>query len=232
MDKHHRKYNTNTGVENFILRLKDNNPTLEYYADYIDSESKVKLKCTVCENIFERWASCVRTPGKIRCYECEKIATQKRRELEKLIKEQERQRQIELRNFLNSFKEQLSMSVCEYCGNYFIADGKKKYCSTRCADRKHDGKKTRVRIQRASKVGKIDYSITLPKLIKRDNNICYLCGKECNSNDYTYKGNVFIAGNYYPSVDHIKPIAKGGKHSWDNVKLAHRICNSIKSDKY
>ena len=242
MDKHHRKYNTNTGVENFILRLKDNNPTLEYYSDYIDSESKVKLRCTVCGNIFERWASCVRTPGKIMC-DCEKIEVRKRRELERQIeeqekarqnklKEQERQRQRELNNFLNSFKEQLSISICEYCGNYFVGNGKKKYCSTRCAERKHENIKSRKRLERASYNGKIDYSITLPKLIKRDNNICYLCGKECNSNDYTYKENIFIAGNYYPSVDHIKPIAKGGKHSWDNVKLAHRLCNSYKRDIY
>ena len=232
MDKHHRKYNTNTGVENFILRLKENNPTLEYYSNYINSESKVKLRCTICGDIFERYPSSVRQQVKIRCFNCENIETQKRKQLEKLIKEQERKRQKELRNYINSFREQLSISVCEYCGNYFLNNGKRKYCSTRCAERKHENIKSRKRIERASYNGKIDYSITLPKLIKRDNNICYLCGKECNSNDYTYKENIFIAGNYYPSIDHIKPIAKGGKHSWDNVKLAHRLCNSYKRDIY
>lgn len=34
-----------------------------------------------------------------------------------------------------------------------------------------------------------------------------------------------------PSVDHVKPLAKGGKHSWRNVVLAHRICNTLKSDR-
>ena len=28
------------------------------------------------------------------------------------------------------------------------------------------------------------------------------------------------------------PIAKGGTHTWDNIQLAHRHCNSIKSDKF
>ena len=51
MDKHHRKYDTNTGLENFILRLKEYNPDIEYYSDYIDSENKVKLKCNKCGNI-------------------------------------------------------------------------------------------------------------------------------------------------------------------------------------
>lgn len=60
MDKHHRKYKTDTGIENFILRLKEYNPNIIYYSGYKDSESKVKLKCIKCENIFERYASCVR----------------------------------------------------------------------------------------------------------------------------------------------------------------------------
>ena len=49
---------------------------------------------------------------------------------------------------------------------------------------------------------------------------------------YYDDNNTFIAGNKYPSVDHMIPIAKGGTHTWDNVQLAHRYCNSIKSDKF
>lgn len=52
-----------------------------------------------------------------------------------------------------------------------------------------------------------------------------------DSEDYTVDGDVFIAGNWYPSIDHVIPISKGGRHSWDNVKLAHRLCNSVKSNK-
>ena len=76
--------------------------------------------------------------------------------------------------------------------------------------------------------GKIDYSITLSKLIERDKGICKLCGRKVNETDYTYINDTFIAGNDYPSIDHIKPLSKGGVHQWDNVQLAHRLCNSIK----
>ena len=48
--------------------------------------------------------------------------------------------------------------------------------------------------------------------------------------DLTDINNVFVAGDNYPSVDHIKPISKGGTHTWDNIQLAHRYCNTIKSD--
>lgn len=42
--------------------------------------------------------------------------------------------------------------------------------------------------------------------------------------------NNFIVGYDYPSIDHVIPISKGGTHTWDNVRLAHHHCNSIKKD--
>ena len=227
MDRHNRKYNTNTGIENFILRLKENNPDLNYYSDYRDSENKVKLKCNKCGNVFERYASCVRQNRKIRCYECEKIETKKKKEQEK---EQKKYKQYLIRKakiLLSS--EQLEISICCECGKLFL--GNKKYCSNFCRKKYHNTVHSAIRQRYKLINGNIDYTVTLKKLIKRDKNICYICHKECDLNDYTYHDNNFVAGNYYPSIDHIIPLSKGGGHSWDNVKLAHRICNSKKSDK-
>jgi len=33
---------------------------------------------------------------------------------------------------------------------------------------------------------------------------------------------------FAPTVDHIIPVARAGTHTWDNVQLAHALCNSIK----
>lgn len=77
-----------------------------------------------------------------------------------------------------------------------------------------------------------DKDITLEKLYNRDGGICALCGGYCDYNNYIFKGTAFIAGNRYPSIDHIKPLSKGGSHTWDNVQLVHKQCNSIKSNKY
>lgn len=33
------------------------------------------------------------------------------------------------------------------------------------------------------------------------------------------------------TIDHIIPLSKGGTHTYNNVQLAHYICNSKKSDK-
>lgn len=34
------------------------------------------------------------------------------------------------------------------------------------------------------------------------------------------------------SIDHKKPISKGGTHHMNNLQIAHRICNGQKSDKW
>lgn len=237
MDKHNRKYNTNTGLENFILRLKENNQSISYYYGYINSESKVKLKCNKCGNIFERYASCVRKNKKIRCYKCEKMATKTRKEQEKInrFKQKKKEKEaIKLSKEIDrlSRSKQLIIKQCKQCDSFFITDNPSKiYCNHECCKRYHNTQhgNTRKRYKKAN--GKVDYTITLDKLIKRDKNICHICGQECNLEDYTYQNNTFIAGNYYPSIDHIVPLSKGGTHSWNNVMLAHRICNSIKSDK-
>jgi 5-methylcytosine-specific restriction endonuclease McrA len=33
-----------------------------------------------------------------------------------------------------------------------------------------------------------------------------------------------------PVIDHIKPLSKGGSHTYTNVQAAHMRCNSSKSD--
>ena len=56
--------------------------------------------------------------------------------------------------------------------------------------------------------------------------------KECDLYDYEITDiGTMIAGDNYPSIDHIIPISKGGTHQWNNVQLAHRKCNRMKSNK-
>jgi 5-methylcytosine-specific restriction endonuclease McrA len=71
-----------------------------------------------------------------------------------------------------------------------------------------------------------DPSITLKKLYERDGGICQICGKPCDWNDMEWGH----SGPTYPSLDHIVPRANGGEHTWDNVQLAHCMCNSKKRD--
>ena len=69
------------------------------------------------------------------------------------------------------------------------------------------------------------YDITRSKLMKlwhrkirKKTCFCYLCGE-------------FILKHDDLSTDHVVPKSKGGSNSSDNLKPAHKICNSKKNDK-
>jgi hypothetical protein len=125
---------------------------------------------------------------------------------------------------------------CLTCGGTFVGTSVvSSYCSPKCRSRAENKRKEIRKGKRGELIlsnGNVDKDISLERLIHRDNNTCYLCGDECHSTDYTMTDEGHhIAGNYYPSIDHVIAIANGGTHTWDNILLAHRICNSVKSDK-
>lgn len=215
----------------FAEKINKKDKTKAYHHGFTNIDSEVYIKCLDCNNIYKVNAQIIRNKSNtILCKYCLNKAKEYNKQQKDKLKQATKintERIQKANKLLNSI--QITFQVCKQCGVLFI--GNTLYCSTRCMNRQHENQHTRARYNKAKQNGTIDYSISLDKLIKRDNNICYICNKECNLNDYTYKGNIFIAGNYYPSIDHIVPLAKGGTHEWSNIKLAHRICNSLKSDK-
>ena len=121
---------------------------------------------------------------------------------------------------------------CKGCGDVFTTKSEKQvYCSKKCARKVYNKNNELKRKRKVHENGKMDCGISLKKLIKKEKNICYLCGKECDSNDfYIDEHGTQISGDNYPSIEHVIPISKGGTHTWDNVRLAHRGCNSKKSN--
>lgn len=126
---------------------------------------------------------------------------------------------------------QMEVRFCKKCGSYFYPIRVNQlFCSKTCERSKshqiHDIKR-KGRIKAAY----VD-DIALYDLYKKEDGICYLCGEKCDFHDYKYiNGHKHVMGNY-PSRDHIKPLIKGGEHSWDNVRLAHIRCNASKGAKY
>lgn len=73
--------------------------------------------------------------------------------------------------------------------------------------------------------GRIDNKgIDLKKLIERDGPCCYICGKTTTFEDKTW-GNW---GPDHPSIDHVVPLSKQGRHSWENVRVCCGMCNVTK----
>ncbi len=119
-------------------------------------------------------------------------------------------------------KPEVLVRMCEHCGTkYETTNVRRLYCSDRCGRRVHDQLKDLRRRSSMQENGPIDKGITAEKLMKRDKNTCHICGGKVDINADSNDG-------MYPTIDHIVPLSKGGAHTWGNVALAHRKCNTIK----
>lgn len=148
---------------------------------------------------------------------------------------QQKQKEDRDRHTMNKLIRRLKQFVivkheCQNCGEEFWAEAKRKFCSAKC-NRRYQDKMKDHRKRKAINTRRKDDGITLEIVYKKANGRCYLCGCKCDYDDYIIKDGTHIAGNKYPSIEHIKPLAKGGTHTWDNVALACRQCNSRKSAK-
>lgn len=206
--------------------IEERTPWFEYAGNFTGIDGYVDLRCKKCEAVIRKSFVSVKQ-GKAECGNCLKL----RREEREAEKERERQaKEIEAKRMrvINAKCSQISLKFCKECGEAFVGRG--IFCSGLCSRRWNDRKKSDRRVRRINSSKKD--GISLRELYERDGGICYLCGKVCDWEDCeTREDGTFIAKDYYPSVDHVIPLSKGGSHTWNNVKLAHRICNSKKSDK-
>lgn len=220
--------------EEAARRIKDKTEgQFIYVSGYTNKEGKVKVKCADCGEIFERTYHHL-TTHRNNCPCCDRNA----REYAKAKQEADKQARAEQRRIAKEEREAEKKKKseawknrpyhkCMVCGTL---TQNPKYCSPDCRNKATWATKEHRRRARL-KVQMVDKDITVEGLFRRDKGICSICGKRCDLEDYTVREGVFIAGDWYPSIDHVKPISKGGLHSWGNVQLAHRRCNTLKSDK-
>lgn len=197
---------------------------LDYLGGYTNSRESIRLRCRVCGCEFERTPDFISHGGPCECPDCQRDRREVGRSLKRMAREARREWQI---------GEALAIDhACPECGRHFRSEHKDQaYCSRECAD-KNMRRRHRTRRDARKRGGAVvDTDIDLVGLINRDGLTCHICGGPCDPNDYemTDEG-FFIAGNRYPSIDHVIPLVKGGTHSWSNIRVAHRICNSIKND--
>lgn len=218
------------GIERVKSWITKCNPDLEYIGGFSNYDAPVLLRCKKCGDVFERSMITIRHGRKTICLKCKEIADQKKLEehraelLERKAARHEDalKRQAERKAL---YKEQRK-HPCPCCGKITT---RPKYCSDKCATRvsekayrhTHDAHR-RARLKDQI----VDRDITLEKLFERDGGICWICGMMCDYNDKVMRNKTTIAGNLFPSIDHVKPLSEGGEHSWKNIKLAHRICNT------
>lgn len=222
--------------------------------DGLHGKSDIKLSCLVCGGTFTRH-DCVSLfkANQIQCPYCtakvkeqeEQEREEKHQEYIKLQAEWERRR-TQRQELIKENQEKTR--TCKECGKEFTLKdyatrenidityiNESAYCSSEC--RKKAERKNRRKYNvthgkhklRAIKYGvEFDRTVNLDDMLIRFGTKCALCGGECNINDYKIVNGARIYGDDYPSIDHIKPMSKGGSHTWDNVQVAHRGCNTRK----
>lgn len=206
------------------VRQKSNG-VWEYAGGFTSTDGHFKARCPKCGAEKDFACSTIRTEtfSRTSCANCRRIARETAAKLRKAQLEVEKNQVT---------GEQLGFEICKQCGALFVPEGsRKKFCSAECGLKYHNSRREHHAIRQKRKTEQtVDKDITLEKLFERDGGKCYLCGHICDWDDCKIIDGVFIAGGKYPSVEHIVPLSKGGEHSWNNVKLACRRCNSVKRD--
>lgn len=182
--------------------------------DFVESDGKrVKIKCKTCGAIIERSKTTLRQSW-VRCDGCKNnriLQEERKRLLDALL------RVIEVK----------TPKVCVGCGKVFYSQyADQKYCDKKCRNRsKSRGANARKRCRHYGAL--YVPGITLRAVYERDGGICQICGKPTDWNDHSWHDSF---GAFYPTIDHRVALANGGSHTWENVQLAHAICNSYKRD--
>lgn len=204
---------------------------LEYVGGYTNTDGFVIVRCPRCGTEFERSMVSIRHARTILCPGCSELSKEEKRKQKEIQKEKiekERIRKAEEKKKTSEEKEQAKWHKCPVCGEM---TNRPKYCSKTCSA-KAINKTREIKRDRKIKGALVDKDITLQRLYERDHGVCYLCGEVCDWDDKEERDGTIICGNRYPSIDHVVPLSRGGEHSWQNVRLAHRICNTRKGAKH
>lgn len=102
-------------------------------------------------------------------------------------------------------------------------------CSSECRRNQDRVKSTKRKMQETLRKGNsrrsrlraaaIIEAINVEELAQRDRRRCHVCGLHVDMA-------IRDRGPESPTIDHIIPLSQGGDHSWANVALAHKSCNS------
>lgn len=240
MSERTNQYGTLEERENIFQRkFESRYSDFKYHSDFVNVDSHFKSKCKKCGYIEERHAQCIRHDhSNINCTRCGLILKLTKSIRLKISQCEEMERnnlrlkiQEEVADLYNIKNNHKYFFKCKNCNRfYFTHLSGKKFCCTNCANKFHNRKKELRRRKRILENGDVDYDITLDKLAHRDGMTCHICGEKVDWNDYNTLEGCFYVGYSYPSIDHVVPISKGGRHVWANVKLAHHHCNTLKSN--
>lgn len=209
-----------------LKNLAKNAPELEYVRGFTGCDGRITARYKECGHELNFSLITIRHRQHSKeCPICKQITVKTEREkLEKQKKKEKEKREFETQIKKINY-EQMKIKECPVCRTFYFGFDNSLTCSDECNQTRRKRYTNRYKEIRKKKCKtKESREINLVSLFNRDKGICWLCGKPC---DMSLKPN----DNYYPSIDHVFPVSLGGKDTWGNVKLAHRICNVLKQNK-
>lgn len=119
-----------------------------------------------------------------------------------------------------SIKRFTGLTVCRWCGSkrFNRVHANKMFCSGKCSSKHHKAQRNHRKRSLISERG-----INWKSAVATFGWSCACCKTKC----------VRPQGFNLPNeatLDHIHPIARGGTHTWDNVQVLCRKCNTLKND--
>jgi 5-methylcytosine-specific restriction endonuclease McrA len=115
---------------------------------------------------------------------------------------------------------------CRVCSVEFSVPlwicGSRGFCSNECREEAHRAIQFGARRSRKGKE-KLERPgpVFRRAIAERDQWCCWICGDQTTRE---WASNHDLA----PTLDHVIPLAKGGVHGEENLRLAHRVCNVLK----
>lgn len=214
---------------------------------FVETKSQMVIECPCCGKVFEYH----RTRGGQRKYCSEECARRVKYERKKQRANIEVTCEVCNNTFISMYqgakycsdhcyKESIALyrSTCEVCGERF--KGRKgranKFCSRKCY---HESLNNGGYIPHKAINSTTDYSsykragrfgvereyINVHEVFENYNWVCGICNKKVDKT-------IPYPNTLSASLDHIKPLSKGGTHTYNNVQLAHLGCNLKKNNHY
>jgi len=111
--------------------------------------------------------------------------------------------------------------MCDWCGDAFTARFRShRFCRLDCTTR---ASRARRRARKRGADGRIE-DVSFGEVWGRDSGLCWLCSEPIDVQ-------AAVPDDLAGTMDHVIPLSRGGGHTFENVRLAHFICNSRRGDR-
>ena len=153
------------------------------------------------------------------CKECRKKESKDYREkYPERVKEQKAVHYLRNKDYYVSYRERTLEQRAETWQRWY--EKNKAHCRKREANYRNKNRlhiRAKNMLRHARKKTTMVEPVSYKKILERDGYVCHICTGQVDTSDIHF--------------DHVVPLARGGTHTYDNIKVSHSLCNMRKGAK-